>query len=63
MDQTDELNDQIDELKKGSKLQIAELEKLWYPERKTDWTIAEVVDEFDKWQTELAKVHRRNKRK
>jgi chromosome segregation ATPase len=44
-----ELNDQIDELND-------KLEKLWYPERKTDWTIDEVVDEFDKWEKELAKV-------
>ena len=40
-----ELNDQIDELKN--------------PERKTDWTIDEVVDEVDKWEKELAKVRRK----
>ena len=55
-----ELESKLLETEKGSKLQIAELEKLWYPESKTDWTIAEVVYEFDKWQTELEKVRRRN---
>jgi regulator of replication initiation timing len=50
IDQIQELDEQIYELKKGSKLQIAELEKLWYPEGGVNlisrWTSADRLTFF-----------------